>query len=78
MCDVCRTENIDWKFANGPQAKLHQARLFRVYKNRVAVIKLCHIHAIELFIMGEERFLANHVTPCIELSVDKSKYSVAA
>ncbi|MCR9205123.1 MAG: hypothetical protein NXH75_11125 [Halobacteriovoraceae bacterium] len=59
MCDVCHEEEIDWKFRNGKRP-LHNCRLYRVYQNRVANIKLCHIHAIELFCVGESRFLEFH------------------
>ncbi len=78
MCDVCRAEGLDWKFANGKREDLHRVRLYRVYKDRVAVVELCHLHAIELFILGEQRFLKNHADLCIELSNDTARFSRVA
>lgn len=72
MCDVCHEEEIDWKFNNG-RKPLHNCRLYRVYQARVANIKLCHIHAIELFCVGESRFLESH--PLLAISLHNSKKS---
>lgn len=69
MCDVCRTENLDWRFLNGPSKdKLQDAKLHTVYMGRVANIKLCHIHSIELFVLGEYLFLSRHHNLCQELA----------
>lgn len=72
MCDVCRTEGLNWKFLNGPKKdKLQSAYLFGIYKNRTAKMKLCHIHAIELFMFGEHQFLLNYSNLCQELLTGK-------
>ncbi|MBT7608466.1 MAG: hypothetical protein HN576_01840 [Bacteriovoracaceae bacterium] len=76
MCDVCTSESIDWKFVNGEtKSALHQVKLFRVYKDKIASIKLCHLHGIELFVLGETRFLQNHLNLARDLAVSKKKYS---
>lgn len=74
MCDVCHEEDIDWRFRNG-RKPLHNCRLYRVYQGRVANIKLCHIHAIELFCIGENRFLANHPQLALMLHGSSRKQS---
>ena len=75
MCDVCTSENIDYKFVNGKnKTTIHHARLFRVYKDNFATVKLCHLHGIELFVLGETRFLQNHMALAKTLIVSKKKY----
>ena len=63
MCDVCTSEGIDWSFANGSKhTKLTTAKFHNVYIGRVAQVKLCRIHDIQLFSLGEVRFLAAHIS----------------
>lgn len=78
MCQVCELEGRDWKFDNGENSELTKVRLYRVYKGKIAVIELCHLHAIELFLLGEQRFLLNHVKLYMDLGQDRKKYSAAA
>ena len=73
MCDVCDRENKNWKLATGDK-ELRWAKLFRVYIGQVASIKLCHIHAIELFCIGEKRFLGNHLPLAAALSLEKKSF----
>jgi hypothetical protein len=61
MCEVCKSEGNDYLFKNGPKKVLTSNNLYKVFKNAVAPIKLCHIHSIELFHMGERRFLKEHL-----------------
>ncbi len=75
MCDVCVSEKIDWKFVNGSnKSELHPVKLYRVYKDKVAVLKLCHLHGIELFVLGETRFLQIHLSLARDLAMSKKKY----
>lgn len=62
MCEVCNFEGADSKFRNGPKNILTVNNLYKVFKNAVAPVKLCHIHSIELFHLGERRFLREHLT----------------
>ena len=85
MCHVCESEGLDWKYMNGAdedsstvRSSLQRARLYRVYQDRVAQIKLCHIHSIELFLLGERRFLEHHPALCYELGAKQKKFAVAA
>jgi hypothetical protein len=66
MCDVCQQEGRDSRFHNGKRP-MQSCRLYRVYKSQVANIRLCHIHAIELFCIGESRFLESHPKLAIRL-----------
>lgn len=75
MCDVCSSEGIDWKFVNGTKDGLHQVKLYRVYKDKMAVCKLCHLHGIELFVLGEKRFIENHLNFARELAEKKGKFA---
>ncbi len=61
MCEVCKAEGEDYLFKNGPKRVLTTSNLYKVFKNAVAPIKLCHVHSIELFHMGERRFLQEHM-----------------
>jgi len=61
MCEVCKCEGVDYKFKNGPTKGLNRDTLYKVYKDHSANISLCHIHSIELFMVGEKRFLKNHL-----------------
>ncbi len=59
MCDVCREEEIDWKFKNGTKPS-SSCRLYRIYRGQSTQVMLCHLHSIELFCIGETRFLKFH------------------
>lgn len=74
MCDVCECEGLDWKFSNGDKG-LEKAYLYRVYLGQVASLKICYLHSLELFTMGETRFLRNHLSFAKSIAVNKSQYS---
>ena len=74
MCDVCQAEGKDSKFHNG-NSRTETCRLYRVYQGRDALIKLCRIHSIELFCIGESRFLAGHPGLAVSLHTNESKAS---
>ncbi|MDO9184234.1 MAG: hypothetical protein Q7U04_17600 [Bacteriovorax sp.] len=61
MCEVCRAQGEDYLFKNGPKKILTNNNLYKVFKDAVAPVKLCHVHSIELFHMGERRFLREHI-----------------
>ena len=61
MCEVCKSEGENFQFRNGPKKFLYHNVLYKVFKNSVANIKLCHIHSIELFMVGEKKFLKEHI-----------------
>lgn len=76
MCDVCRLEDIDWEWVNGPQRpQLSPTRLYNVYVGKVAHVEVCHLHAVELFCIGERRFLENHIKMAQELFGNKKRYA---
>lgn len=63
MCEVCKAEGIDWKFKNGPaKNSLYNSALYKVFKDSVASVRLCHVHSIELFTAGERKFLREHIS----------------
>jgi hypothetical protein len=74
MCDVCNTEGVDWRFANGDK-KLQKAAFYKVYVGQVASVSICHIHGIELFSLGERRFLQNHLPMAMKMASEKGNYS---
>ena len=76
MCEVCRLEGHQSKVINGKK-KLKEAKLYRVYVGQWAKMALCHIHSIELFCIGETRFLLNHLKLAQDLGVNKEKYVVS-
>lgn len=55
MCDVCDVEQIDTIKVNGDK-KIYKAVLYTVMPEDLTV-DLCKLHSIQLFIVGEERFL---------------------
>ena len=67
MCDVCKVVGINSLFINGPKSNVMNAKLYKVYSNRVANLKLCRIHDIELFLKGEQRFLTTHLSLAREI-----------
>lgn len=61
MCDVCKIEKVNSPFLNGPSNKRHtRVKFYKVFKDEVAVALLCHLHTIEVFILGEPRFFKSH------------------
>ena len=74
MCEVCDLEGIDWEFRNGDRA-LVRTRFYRVLVRDVIDVNLCFLHSIELFRIGEPRFLATHVDFAISLHTkSRSQY----
>jgi hypothetical protein len=61
VCDVCKIQGLDYKFLNGEKDSLHNNFLYKVLIGKTAKIKLCHIHDIELFHLGEKRFVLQHL-----------------
>ena len=60
MCDVCKKNNIDYRFLNGKKSVLTPSQFYQVQVGKVSVLRLCYIHDIELFHLGERRFLGQH------------------
>lgn len=75
MCDVCSAEGKDWKFMNGEHSNLVRSRLYNIYEGKVAHLSLCLIHDIELFMMGEHRFLEEHLSLARQLATQKEKFA---
>lgn len=61
MCEVCKSEGKNYQFVNGTKNFLVTEQLYKVYKDSVASVRLCYIHSIELFMLGERRFLKEHL-----------------
>lgn len=74
MCHVCESEGLNWKFLNGPERKLETAWVFGLYRGRTAKLRLCYIHSVEIFLLGEQRFLARHHQLCYELTHDQARF----
>ena len=61
MCDVCKIEDIDSAFVNGPNKnRKFRVKFYKVFKGEVAVAALCNLHSIELFLSGEPVFFKRH------------------
>lgn len=76
MCDICKSEGKDPAFVNGPKDLMTTQQLYKVYKSSVAPVRLCYYHSIELFVLGEKRFLREHLS-FARILVIRSKKSVA-
>ena len=75
MCDVCNLEGKDWKFHNSPRITINQATFYRVYLGQVAKVKLCHLHTIENFLIGESRFLKEHLSLAVDMGRNRNNYT---
>lgn len=73
MCEVCSSEGKNYKFNTGDKP-LKVNSLYKVFKDNVASVKLCHVHDIELFMLGEKRFLTEHL-PYARVLASKSHRS---
>lgn len=76
MCDVCRNYNLNWKQINGPLKPLEQQRLYTFYHRHRARLSLCHYHAVDLFHLGERRFLERYNRLAHDLMAHKQQYVV--
>ncbi len=61
MCDVCKAEGLDASFRNGERLRISASKLYRVFKGQTAVIKVCPLHDIQLFMLGEQKFLLENL-----------------
>jgi hypothetical protein len=61
MCDVCKAEQLDADFMNGAKYRINASKLYRVFKGQVAVVKTCPLHDIQLFMLGEQKFLLENL-----------------
>ena len=62
MCDVCNALGIDYKFKNGPtHDQLYFDTLYRIYRDKLVKVKMCFLHDLELFRLGEKKFLENNL-----------------
>tara|TARA_R110002072_G_scaffold64203_5_gene159676 strand:+ start:9324 stop:9539 length:216 start_codon:yes stop_codon:yes gene_type:complete len=59
----------------GHKGKTFKRRLYSVYQSKVALISLCYLHDIELFLSGESAFLKAHIPMAQELVTSPGKYS---
>ena len=78
MCEICKSEGQDTKFLNGTKSQIITQQLYKVFKSHVAPVKLCYIHSIELFMLGEKRFLKHHLTFARNLATRSKKLSSIA
>lgn len=62
MCEVCKSEGRDYLFVNGTKSYIYTNNFYKVFKKSVASAKLCYVHSIELFMIGEKRFLQGHLS----------------
>lgn len=75
MCEICKSEGQDYRFKNGSKLLVTTQQLYKVYKNAVAPVRLCYVHGIELFMLGETRFLQEHMPFARNLATRSKKTS---
>jgi hypothetical protein len=71
MCDCCKAEGRNEKFSCG-DSPLRSASLYKVYMGRTASVKLCRLCDIQLFRIGESRFLQSNIKFAQHLFTGKS------
>jgi len=74
VCVVCDLYHVDWRFKNGKFTKLVKVNLFRVFSKKVANLDLCRLHDLEIFKIGEVRFLANYMKLVEDIEKNRTKY----
>jgi len=60
MCDICKTENLNYAKNTEERYPFVKASLHKVFVNSRALVTLCRVHDIELFRFGEGRFLRKY------------------
>ena len=60
MCDVCKKNKIDYRFLNGKKSHLFPSQFYQIQVGKVSILRLCFLHDVELFHLGERRFLNQH------------------
>jgi len=78
MCEICKSEGKDYRFSNGEKDNIVTQQLYKVYKNTVAPVRMCYIHSIELFMIGEKRFLREHLDFARALATRSKKITAAS
>ena len=61
MCDVCKSKGIETEVLNGDKTFSSSTALRKVFVGKVVEVKLCYVHDIELFKLGERRFIAENL-----------------
>jgi hypothetical protein len=75
MCEVCKAEGIDYRQRNGPRDIITIEHLYKVFRDSIAKVRMCYIHSIELFTLGERRFLKEHLPFAHSLAFKAKKIS---
>lgn len=57
MCDCCQKHDINTLTRNGNE-NTYQCRLYSSYGSENTPLNLCRLHSIELFKLGESRFVS--------------------
>lgn len=74
MCDVCKSEKVDYVSKCGIGHSVNQRVLYRVFVGKPALINVCRLHDIELFQVGEKRFLEKNRPFLKALSKKRHKF----
>ena len=75
MCEVCSAEGKNYRYLNGPKDIITSEQLYKVFRDSVATVRMCYIHSIELFMLGERRFLQEHLPFAHSLAFKAKKIS---
>lgn len=75
MCDICKSKNIDPKFINGDKYQVFNRRVYTLFKDRVVPVRLCFVHDVELFLLGERRFAEAYPQVVLNINSKRSKAS---
>lgn len=75
MCDFCKAEKRDWRFSNGKDARLYKTKLYRIFKDSSVPVTLCYLCLIDLFCLGEKRFVTRSIPLLRSLSSKTVKES---
>jgi hypothetical protein len=74
MCHVCRITQQNTAVLNGRKPLSVPVKLYTFYHQHRARLVLCHYHSVELFKLGERRFLMEYVRLAQDMQVNKQDY----
>jgi hypothetical protein len=77
MCQACNANKKNWSFVNGKRDKIYHHKLYRVYQGKPANVSLCHLCSIDLFMLGENRFLMHNPALAIHMANQSGTFAAS-
>ncbi|MBT3984642.1 MAG: hypothetical protein HOE90_25015 [Bacteriovoracaceae bacterium] len=77
MCDACRSLNLNPEKINGQDRAAYQkiSNIYGLSPTETLQVSLCYFHDVELFTLGEKRFMEKLQDLKRDIMYNKSKYT---